>query len=147
MGLYNRSCWVEFFICVFKKKSIYDWDWGGIKNTDNNNNNNDNNIKIDRYCLICFSYKKIGTRILYILEEVFEVLYSFPLCFFFFFFFWKQHFFYYAVWSIILGGFINFFYQYFRVICNILAPWIFNDYSWGICDVFVTMIFYHSYIS
>ena len=28
-----------------------------------------------------------------------------------------------------LGGFINFFYKYFRVIRNILAPWIFNDYS------------------
>ncbi len=30
-----------------------------------------------------FSYKKIDTRILYILEEVFVVLYGFPLCFFF----------------------------------------------------------------
>ena len=119
-----------------------------IKNTDNNNhnnNNNNNNIRIDRYCLICLVIKNWYMYTLYFRRGFFCVSVRFSIAFFF----WKQHviFFYYEVWSTILGGVINFFYKYFRVICNILAPWIFNDYSWGICDEFVTIIFNHSHIS
>jgi hypothetical protein len=118
-----------------------------IKNTDNNNNNNNknnNNIKIDRYCLICLDMKNWYMYTLYSRRGF--------LCFctvFHCVFFLKAacYFFYYAVRSTILGGSINFFYKYFSVICNILAPWIFNDYSRGICDEFVTIIFNHSHIS